>query len=422
MASVLFKNAWVVGSGPADVGVRNGRISLVGTAGPEADYERVIEAGNYALMPGLINTHGHGAMTLLRSVADDLPLKEWLETRIWPLEDKLTGTEVYWGTMLAIVEMLKGGTTTFTDMYFFEDRVAQAAAETGIRAVLCRGLVALGPNFEQALAESRDFVRAWNGAKGGRITAHLGPHALYTCPPPHLDKVLDLAAELKVPLQIHVSESPGEVEESYKQYGKSPVEVLAEAGLFAHPVLAAHCVHLKERDLDLLAAHDVRVAHNPTSNLKLGNGIAPVPALLQRGVTVGLGSDGAASNNNLDMLEEVRLAALIHKGVHNDPTLIPAAQALALATTMGARAVFLDGEIGTIAEGMKADIILIDLNKPHLIPRHDVDAHIVYSAQAADVSLVMVDGQILVEEGKLTTIDEERILFEAARCARELTG
>lgn len=421
MESVLFKGAYVVGIGTADVGVRDGRIDLVG-AGQEDKYDRVFPAGNYALLPGLINTHGHAAMSLLRSVSDDLPLKQWLEEKIWPLEAKLSPDSVYWGTMLAIAEMIRGGTTTFTDMYFFEDEVARAVEETGIRAVLSRGLVALGPNFDQAMAETRDFVGTWQGRGDGRITTHVGPHAPYTCPPPHLARVLDLARELKVPLQIHLSESPGEVEDSFQQYGKSPVEVLEEAGMFELPVLAAHCVNLREKDIDILARHDVRVAHNPNSNLKLGSGIAPIPALLAKGVTIGLGTDGAASNNNLDMLEEVRLAALIHKGVHNDPTLVSAGQALEMATSMGARAVFLDKDIGRIQEGLKADLILIDLDKPHLTPRHNIDAHIVYSAQASDVSLVMVDGRILMEAGRLTTMDEERVMYEAARCAREMMG
>lgn len=419
MESVLFKGAWVVGKGPADVGVRHGRIDLVGH-GDKQLYDRVIQAERYALMPGFVNTHGHAPMTLLRSVADDLPLKEWLEEGVWPLENNLNSDRVYWGTMLAIVEMLKGGTTTFTDMYFFEDDIARAVAETGMRAVLCQGIVALGAGFESKLADSQRFVRDWHGKADGRITATLAPHAPYTCPQPFLDQIMDAAAQLNVPLQTHLSESPLEVKESYDQYGKSPVQVLEESHMFEFPVLAAHCVNLDSNDIDILARHDVRVAHNPGSNLKLGSGIAPVPALLDKGVTVGLGTDGAASNNNLDMLEEVRLAALIHKGVHNDPTLISAAKVLEMATCMGARAVFLEKEIGAIREGLKADLILMDLDKPHLTPRQEIDSHIVYSAQSADVSLVMVDGKILVEDGKLTTIDEERVLFESNRCAREM--
>lgn len=419
MESVLFKGAYVPGQGSVDVGVRGGRIDLVGR-GEAGNYDRVIAADNCALLPGFVNAHGHAAMTLLRSAADDLPLQQWLEEKIWPLEARLNSRRVYWGTMLAIAEMIRSGTTTFTDMYFFEDAVAQAAEETGIRAVLSRGLVAVGPGFDQAMAETREFVRTWQGRGDGRITTLVGPHAPYTCPQPYLEEILDLARELGRPLQIHLAETRSEVEESRRQYGKSPVAVLEEAGMFALPVLAAHCVHLSPEDIDILARYDVRVAHNPTSNLKLGSGIAPVPALLAKGVTVGLGTDGAASNNNLDMMEEIRLAALIHKGAHHDPTLISAQQALAMATAMGARAVFLEEEIGAIREGFKADLILMDLDKPHLTPRHNVEAHIVYAAQASDICLVMVDGKILLEDGHLTTIDEERVLYEAARAAREL--
>ena len=419
MDSVLFKGAWVVGRDTVDVGVRHSRIDLVGS-GDGRKYSRVIEGKDFALMPGLVNTHGHAPMTLLRGVADDLPLKEWLEDKIWPLENNLNDDRVYWGTMLAIVEMLKSGTTTFADMYFFEEEIARAVAETGIRAFLGQGITALGPGYEAKLASAREFARDWQGAAEGRITTAIAPHAPYTCPQPYLGEIIAAAASLKLPLHIHLSESPGEVKDSYEQYGKSPVAVLEEAGLFDLPSLAAHCVNVDEEDIEILARHDVRVAHNPASNLKLGSGIAPVPALLAKGVTVGLGTDGAASNNNLNMLEEVRLAALIHKGLSNDPTLLPAVQVLEMATSMGARALFLEEDIGAIREGMKADLILIDLNKPHLTPRHEIEAHIVYSAQPSDVSLVMVDGKILLENGALTTIDEERVIFESNRCAREM--
>ena len=420
MESVLFKGPWVAGAGPADVGVREGKIVLVGAAAAEDCYDRVIPAADCALIPGLVNCHGHAAMTLFRGIADDLPLKPWLEERIWPLEARLTADCVYWGSMLAIAEMIRGGTTTFTDMYFFEEQTARAAAETGMRAVLSRGIVA-GPNMQNSLAESRQLAADWQGAAGGRITIQLGPHALYTCPPAQLAPVIDLAAELGLALQIHLAETKGEVEEAYARYGKSPVAVLEEAGLFQLPVLAAHCVHVSQEDIGILARRDVRVSHNPASNLKLGSGIAPVPHLLSQGVTVGLGTDGAASNNNLDMFTEMRLAALIHKGIHNDPTLVPAGVALEMATSMGARALFLEN-VGSIREGMKADLTLIDLEKAHLAPRHNTEAAIAYAAHASDVTFVMVDGQILLEDGRLTTMDEERVIFEAQRCLRAIQG
>jgi 5-methylthioadenosine/S-adenosylhomocysteine deaminase len=420
MESILLKGPWVAGAGIADVGVRDGKIVLVGTAVAEDCYDRVIPAADCALIPGLVNCHGHAAMTLFRGIADDLPLMPWLEERIWPLEARLTADCVYWGSMLAIAEMIRGGTTTFTDMYFFEEQTARAAAETGMRAVLSRGIVA-GPNMQNSLAESRQLAEDWHGAAGGRITIQLGPHALYTCPPATLAPVLDLAAELGLALQIHLAETRGEVEESLTRYGKSPVAVLEEAGFFQLPVLAAHGVHISQEDIGILARRDVRVSHNPASNLKLGSGIAPVPDLLSQGVTVGLGTDGAASNNNLDMLLELRLAALIHKGIHNDPTLVPAAAALEMATSMGARALFLE-DVGSIREGMKADLILVDLNKAHFSPRHNPEAAIAYAAHASDVALVMADGQILLEGGRLTTIDEERVIFEAQRCIRAIKG
>lgn len=420
MESVLIKGPWVAGVGTADVGVRDGRIALVGTAGAEDRYDRVIAADGCALIPGLVNCHGHAAMTLFRGIADDLPLKPWLEEKIWPLEARLTAECVYWGSMLAMAEMIRGGTTTFSDMYFFEEETARAAAESGMRAVLSRGL-AVGPNLHNALEENRQLAEEWHQGGGGRITIQLGPHALYTCPPRQLAPILDLAAELGLALQIHISETRDEVEESFARYGKSPVAVLEEAGLFQFPVLAAHCVHLSEEDIGILARHQVHVSHNPVSNLKLGSGIAPVPQMHAAGLVVGLGTDGASSNNNLDMFLEMRLAALIHKGIAGDPTLVPAGLALEMATSMGAKALFLD-EVGYIEEGMKADITLVDLNRVHLSPRHDPYGAIAYAAKASDVTLVMVDGRILLEDGRLTTIDEERTIYEAQRCLRAIQG
>lgn len=418
MESVLFKGPWVAGVGEADVGVRDGRIALVGRAEAGDRYDRVIAADGCALIPGLVNCHGHAAMTLFRGIADDLPLKPWLEEKIWPLEAKLTAECVYWGSMLAMAEMIRGGTTTFTDMYFFEEETARAAEEAGMRAVLSRGL-AVGPNLHNALRENRQLAEEWHQRGDGRITVQLGPHALYTCPPRQLEPILDLAAELDLALQIHVAETKEEVEESIARYGKSPVAVLEETGLFQFPVLAAHCVHVSEEDIGILARNKVHVSHNPVSNLKLGSGIAPVPQMLAAGMIVGLGTDGASSNNNLDMFLEMRMAALIHKGIANDPTLVPAGLALEMATSLGAKALFLE-DVGSIEEGMKADITLIDLNQVHLSPRHDPCAAIAYAAKASDVTLVMADGRILLEEGRLTTIDEERTIYEAQRCLRAL--
>ncbi len=383
--------------------------------------EAIIDGGSLLVLPGLINTHGHAAMTLFRSYADDLPLQEWLEKKIWPIEEYLTADDVYWGSMLAICEMLKSGTTTFTDMYFYMDMVAEAAAAAGIRAFLSRGMIGYGDSALTGLEETEQFIQNWHGAEDGRINVTLGPHALYTCPPPYLEKVMDLAARRGRPIQIHLSETKREVEESLAKHGASPVETVYRLGLFEHKVTAAHCVHLSVRDIELLAEKRVGVAHNPGSNLKLGSGVAPVARMLATGIKVGIGTDGASSNNNLDMLEELRLASLLAKGIAMEPTLIDAKTALRMATVTGAESLFLEG-CGCLKEGWKADLIGLRLDAPHLTPMHDPIAQVVYAASAADVDLVIVDGRVVLEKRELKTIDEAMVKAEASRCAARLVG
>lgn len=404
----------------ADVVINDNLISYVGPKKEwQKEFSRVLDGHGKLLAPGFVNAHGHAAMTLLRSYADDVPLMYWLEKRIWPVEARLKREDVYWGTMLAILEMVKSGTTTFTDMYFFMDQVAEAVEETGIRAVLARGLVGIGHMAEKGLQESEQFITNWHGSAGGRITTMLGPHAPFTCPPDYLKKVLELQEKLSVPIQTHLAETMDEVNGIRKEYGLSPAAFYHKAGLFEKPVIAAHCVHLSDEDLDMLRECNVHVAHNPGSNMKLGSGIAPVPDMLSRGIVVGLGTDGAASNNNLDMMEEMRLAALLHKGSRMDPTAITAWDALAMATREGAKALFLQ-DVGTLQSGMKADLIMIDLNRPHLTPQHDLVAHLVYAAQPSDIILVVVDGKVLMENDKLATLDEEKILYQAQQRAFHL--
>ncbi|MDY6825839.1 MAG: amidohydrolase [Bacillota bacterium] len=388
------------------------------TIEPDDDIE-IITGENLIVMPGLVNGHGHTAMTLFRSYADDMPLQEWLEEKIWPIEELLSAEDVYWGTLLGIAEMIKGGTTTFTDMYFFMDQVAEAAVESGMRAVLSRGLVGLTDEDEKGLQETEEFIKRWHGAEEGRINVTIGPHSPYTCPPEYLKKVMALAEKTGKLLQIHLSETRKEVEDSMRQWGFSPPEQLYNMGFLDYPVIAAHCVHLTERDFYLLQEKNVGVIHNPGSNLKLGSGIASTAGMLGDGIRVGLGTDGAASNNNLDMIEEMRLAALISKGASEDPTLIDAATATKMATINGAEILGLS-ETGKLREGYKADLIGLRCDRPHLIPMHDPVAHLVYAAQSADVELVMVDGRILLEKGKLKTLDEEKIKTEAEKCAFRL--
>ncbi|MDW7739423.1 MAG: amidohydrolase [Bacillota bacterium] len=380
---------------------------------------KVIDGKNLIIIPGLINTHGHTAMTLFRSYADDLPLQEWLENKIWPAEELLESNDVYWGTLLGIAEMIKSGTTTFTDMYFFMDRVAEATEESGIRAMLSRGLIGLGSSAQEGLEETEGFIRDWHGRGNGRINVSLGPHAPYTCPPEFLKKVITMAEKYNRPLQIHVSETKKEVDDCIKDYGLTPPKLLYDTGLFDCKTIAAHCVHLTDEDIELMAEKDVGIAHNPGSNLKLGSGIAPVSKMLSKGLKVGIGTDGTASNNNLDMIEEIRFAALLEKGLFMDPTRINAETALKMATSMGAEVLGLPST-GVIKEGFKADLIGLKTDLPHWTPMNNPMANLVYSSAAADVDLVIVDGRILMENRTLKTLDEEKIRFEASRCARRL--
>jgi len=404
-----------------DVLIENDTIKSVSPAITEpGDDLKIIAGDGKVVIPGLINLHNHAAMSLFRSYADDYPLMEWLEKKIFPAEAKLTEEDVYWGTSLALLEMIRGGTTTFVDMYYYMDETARACLDGGIRAVLSQ--VFIGVNSSEgynSLQDAIKFVENWQDQAGGRIITILGPHAPYTCPPEFLKRVLKETEHIKTPIHIHLSESRHEVHESIEKHGKTPVALMNDLGMFERPVLAAHCVHLTDEDIDILASKGVGISHNPGSNLKLGNGIAPLKKLLDKGAKVGLGTDGAASNNNLDMFEEIRLSSLLQKGLYENPTYITAHEAFSLATRGGAEALKMNN-LGVIKEGAKADIAILDFNKPHLQPHNNPVANIVYSASASDVETVIVDGKLLFEKGTFLTLDEEKIYFEATRCAKRL--
>ncbi len=425
MARILLKNGEVYAGGKvvrADVAIAGATIEKVGEVPDGWTADRIIDCTDKLVMPGLVNAHTHAAMTLFRSYADDMALMDWLQTKIWPAEANLTGEDVYWGTMLAAAEMIRGGTTAFADMYFFMDDVARAVADSGMRAALSRGMTGVAPTAQQALAESEAFYRDWHGGADGRITVMLGPHAPYTCPPDYIRKVTALAARLGAEIHIHLAETAGEVENCLKEHGKTPIALMDGLGLFDFGVLAAHCVHLSEADMAIMRDKKVRVAHNPGSNMKLASGAAPVPALLAAGVTVGLGTDGASSNNNLDMVEELRLAALLNKVFSLDPLAVPAGQAVAMATAQGAAALGLGEVTGELAPGRKADIAIFDMSACHWYPRHDRLSLLVYAAAAADVHTVLVDGRVLLDARRLTTIDEEKVKCEAAARGLRLVG
>jgi 5-methylthioadenosine/S-adenosylhomocysteine deaminase len=358
-------------------------------------------------------------MTLMRGYADDMKLQPWLEEKIWPLEDHLEPEDVYWGTLLACVEQLRGGITTFADMYFFMDDVARAVAESGIRASLSRGLIGFEDKERSALQEGEELHRRWHGRAEERITIWLGPHAPYTCPPDYLRDVVALAEKLNTGLHMHLAETRGEVEDLEESYGKTPIELAAETGLLDQRVLAAHCVHLNENDIYLLSQATGGVAHNPVSNMKLASGAAPVPALKEAGVNVGLGTDGASSTNRLSMFTELRTAALLQKHATADPTQLSAEEVVWMSTRGGAEILGLK-DVGRIEPGAIADIVLVDLDRPHLTPHHDVLSLLAYSAEETDVDSVFVNGRPVVRDGQVLTCDVERILVKARACAQSL--
>ncbi len=431
MTKILIRSDYLLPGGDNWNIIRNAELliedTVVSYIGAQRNYpvgviDRIIEGKNKLVMPGLVNAHTHAAMALLRGYADDMPLMDWLEQKIWPAEARLTKEDIYWGTLLAICEMIRGGTTCFADMYFHMEEVARACLESGIRASLAQGLIGLDASQGAArLEDSKILVSDWHGAGEGLITIMLGPHAPYTCPPQYLEKVISIAAELSLPMHIHLAETRGEVQDCLDKWGKRPIALMDSIGLFKQQVLAAHCVHLSEDEILTLTQRQVAIAHNPGSNLKLGSGIAPLAELLERGAMVSIGTDGAASNNNLDMLEEMRLASLLAKGSCEDPTVLPARKALKLATVNGARSLFLKEETGLLREGSQADLIMLDMDKPHFHPYHDLCAQIVYAASSADVEMVMVKGRVLMEGKKLVTVDEEKILHEANERAVRLT-
>ncbi|MBP1933401.1 amidohydrolase family protein [Ammoniphilus resinae] len=380
-------------------------------------YDEVIDVRGAIIMPGLVNTHGHAAMSLLRGYADDLPLQEWLETKMWPLEGQFTSEHVKWGTYLSIIEMLRTGTTCFMDMYDHMDQVAEAAEVSGMRAGLARGVIGLCPVDvqKQKLEEAADFAQRWNGKADGRITTMMSPHAPYTCPPDYIRQIVEKAHELDLPIHIHMSESQREVEQNRNDYGLRPPAHLEKLGVFERPTLVAHAVHLTDEEIELLAKYDVKVSHNPISNLKLASGIARVPEMLGAGITVSLGTDSSASNNNLNLFEEIKMAALLHKGVSYNPVVVPAEEALRMGTRYGAEAMFIGKQTGSLEAGKKADIIVVRTDRAHFHPLHDPVSHLVYATSGYDVKDVYVNGKMLVDNGEIKTLDEEKIIYETNR-------
>jgi 5-methylthioadenosine/S-adenosylhomocysteine deaminase len=404
------------------VAFENGEITYVGDVPNDlSTYNEVIDVEGDYVIPGLINTHGHASMSLLRGYADDLPLQQWLEEKMWPIEATYTKDHAKWGTYLSIIEMLRTGTTTFVDMYDNMDEVAMAVEKAGIRARLCRGMIGFGSEElrQSKLEEASSFVRNWNKQANGRITTMMSPHSPYTCGPDFIEKIVSKAIELNSPIHIHMSETKSEVELNVREYGERPVRHLEKLGVFEQPTLVAHAVHIEDDEMDILAKYDVKVSNNIISNLKLASGIAPVPEMLKKGITVSLGTDSSASNNNLDLFEELKQVALLYKGVHNDATLIPAEKALQLATIHGAEAIWIEDQVGSIEVGKQADLVIINTKQAFYQPAHNPISHLVYSGSGRDVKDVFVQGKQVVRNGECLTVDEEMVIFEVNRLSQQ---
>ena len=393
--------------------IRGDSISHMGTGDmPSISAGKIIDAKDGLVLPGLVNGHTHAAMTLFRGLADDLPLMQWLENYIFPAERNMDAEFVYTGTQLALAEMILSGTTTFCDMYLFEEEVAKAAKKAGVRCLAGEVLYDFpSPNYgsvENGLEYTESLIQKWRDDP--IVSIAVEPHSLFTCSPELLMASNELALKHRVPLIIHVAETLNEVSEIKRKYAKTPIEHLDSLGLLGAHLIADHCVHLGQSEITKMAEHGVKVVHNPESNMKLASGIAPIPELIKQGVTVGLGTDGCASNNNLDLFSEMDTAAKLHKVHAMDPTAVDAVTVLRMATIEGARALGLQDITGSLEIGKKADVIVIDTHKPHLTPMYNATSHLVYAASGNDVTHSVINGKLVMEDRKLLTLDLDEVI------------
>jgi len=408
------------------IAIEGSQIISVGRSGDiRGNYaaDRIVEAEGKLAMPGLVNTHTHASMVYFRGLADDLPLKEWLEKHIWPAEAKFVNPDfVREAVKLAATEMVKSGTTIFCDMYFAEDSAARSVKEVGMRAVLGEGLLdfptPISKNPEEGLRKSEKFIKNWLDDE--LIEPAVAPHALYTCSAELLKSAKELADEYNVLLHVHLAEENWEVEKIKADHGMSPVEYLQSLGFLGDRTSAAHVNWVSEKDIEILAETGTGVCHNPQSNMKLATGICPVVDMLEAGVKIGLGTDGASSNNDLDMFEEMTTASMLQKAFRKDPAVLKAKDVVWMATRGGAEVLGLQNEIGSIEAGKKADIVLLNMDKPHLVPLYDVYSHLVYAVNGSDVDTVLINGKVVLESGKMLTVDENEIIGKAKVFAKKL--
>lgn len=403
-----------------DICIEGEKIISVGEHDKGFNPDRIIDGSARLAIPGLINTHTHSYMSLFRNIADDLSFSDWLFGRISPLEDKLTHEDMYWGAMLACIEMIRTGTTCFVDMNMDMQAVMDAVTHSGMRAVLSRGLVGEGNN-EGGRVRLEENLRAFSECTNPNITFLLGPHAPYTCDCEYLKIVTDTAKKHNLGLTIHLSESLNEIENVKNQFNCSPIELMERAGVFSVPVIAAHCVQLSDNDIDILKRNNVTVATNPKSNLKLANGIAPLVKMQEKGVNITIGTDSAASNNTLNMFSEMNYAAMLHKGINHNPTVMSADDILKMATVNSAKALH-NPNIGQIAEGMCADITILDIDTPQFRPQNNLKSALVYSACGYECDTVIINGKIVMENKEIKTVDTQKVYYECEKIIKRIDG
>ena len=410
------------------VAIRGERIVAVGDVAElkakNFSAKQTIDARGKVVLPGLVNTHGHIPMTLFRGIADDLNLQDWLTKFIFPAEAKnVTREFVVTGTQLGLAEMIRGGITTYADMYYFEDAIAEETKRAGVRGVLGETVidfpVADNKTWAEAMSYTERFLKRWKG--DSLITAAVAPHAPYTVSTEHLNEVRALAERLDSPILTHLAEAPTETEFMAKTYNSRPAMYLERINFLSPRVLAAHVVHVNDEEIAILKRREVGVAHCPQSNMKLASGTAPIPAMLKAGLRLGLGTDGAASNHDLSLWEEIDSAAKLHKLISGDPTAVPAQDVLAMATIGGARALHMEKEIGSLGAGKRADVIMVDLNAAHLTPIYNYLSHLVYAVKASDVSDTIVNGRVLMRNRRLLTINEEAVKAVARKYQKQVS-
>ncbi len=420
MSDIFIKDAYALVDGNIDrhsIYIVGDKIAGVDKKPGGFKEEKLIDGTDMLVIPGLINAHTHSYMAPMRNIADDMPFMDWLLKGVNPVEDRMSPGDAYWGAMLAMVEMISCGTTTFNDMQMHIHQTTKAAKESGMRAVICRGLV--GNAYDRNDVRIKEaFEEMEDGKDCDRLKFMLGPHAPYSCGPDYLRCVADIAKEKGLGIHIHLAESVTEVENLRKEHNLSAIEYAYKAGCFDVPAIAAHCVQISDSDIEILKEHNVSVVTNPASNMKLGNGFAPIPRLLDAGVNVAIGTDGAASNNSLNLFHEISLLTLIHKGVSMDPVCIGAAEAMKIATENGAKALGLEGVTGKIEEGYKADLAILDMNCPSMVPPNNIISSLAYSANGSEVDTVIIDGVVVMENREIRTIDTEKVIYEAKKIVK----